>query len=252
MYRGYFALYRKIQDHPFYKEKRVFSKYEAWIDLLMDARHKKKPKQIVIGMRTIECGYGQSIKSLRTMGERWGWTAKKVSRFLDLLENMGQIRHENVTVTTRITILNYSKYDTTGNRCDTDMSHDGNTRETQGKHEWDTNKHDKHENHNKHENNIGETPTPKKTKPQKKFIKPTIEEIKEYCIERKNNIDPETFYDFYETSNWMRGKNKIKDWKACVRTWERNGQNKKNGGVKKNGFNEPGYYGESTPENKYF
>ena len=154
MYRGYFALYRKIKDHPFYKEKRVFSKYEAWIDLLMDARHKKKPKQIVIGMRTIECGYGQCIKSLRTMGERWGWTAKKVSRFLNLLENMGQIRHENVTVTTRITILNYSKYDMTGNICDIDMPRNGNTRETQGKHEWGTNKHDKHDKHLKNENNI--------------------------------------------------------------------------------------------------
>ena len=246
MYRGYFALYRKIQDHPFYKEKRVFSKYEAWIDLLMDARHKKKPKQIVIGMRTIECGYGQSIKSLRTMGERWGWTAKKVSRFLNLLENMGQIRHENVTVTTRITILNYSKYDAEGNRCDTDMPRDGNTRETQGKHEWDTNKHDNNENHDKHENNIGETPNPKT---QTKFIKPTIEEIKEYCIERKNNVDPETFYDFYETSNWMRGKNKIKDWKACVRTWEKNQNNKgpKNGPHKQD-FREPGYYEDSTAD----
>ena len=56
---------------------------------------------------------------------------------------------------------------------------------------------------------------------KKVFKKPTIEEIKEYCLERKNNISAEAFYDFYETNGWVQGKGKpIKDWKACVRTWE--------------------------------
>jgi len=55
---------------------------------------------------------------------------------------------------------------------------------------------------------------------RKIFKKPTIEEINEYCIERKNSINAEAFYDFYESKDWMVGKNKMKDWKACVRTWE--------------------------------
>ena len=54
----------------------------------------------------------------------------------------------------------------------------------------------------------------------KKFVKPTINEIQEYCIERNNGINAEAFYDFYESKNWYVGKNKMKDWKACVRTWE--------------------------------
>ena len=53
------------------------------------------------------------------------------------------------------------------------------------------------------------------------FKKPTIEEIKEYCKERNNGIDAEAFYDFYESKDWYVGKNKMKDWKACVRTWEK-------------------------------
>lgn len=57
---------------------------------------------------------------------------------------------------------------------------------------------------------------------KEKKNKPTIEEIKEYCLERHNNINAETFYDFYESKNWMIGKNKMKDWKAAIRTWERN------------------------------
>ena len=55
----------------------------------------------------------------------------------------------------------------------------------------------------------------------RKFKKPTIEEIKDYCIERNNGINAEAFYDFYESKDWYVGKNKMKDWKACVRTWEK-------------------------------
>jgi len=59
------------------------------------------------------------------------------------------------------------------------------------------------------------------------FLKPKIFDIKGYCIERKNNVDFETFYDFYESKDWLIGKNKMKDWKACVRTWEKRNNNTK-------------------------
>lgn len=59
-----------------------------------------------------------------------------------------------------------------------------------------------------------------------KFIPPTIEEVRDYCIERGNSIDPEAFIDFYESKGWMVGKNKMKDWKACVRTWEKHEKSK--------------------------
>lgn len=66
-----------------------------------------------------------------------------------------------------------------------------------------------------------------KNKPKSKnFVKPTVEEVKQYCDERKNNIDAESFIDHYEANGWMRGKTKVKDWRACVRTWERNNKNK--------------------------
>lgn len=55
---------------------------------------------------------------------------------------------------------------------------------------------------------------------QTNFKKPTLNEIEEYCKERNNNVLPNKFYDFYESKGWMIGKNKMKDWKAAVRTWE--------------------------------
>ena len=76
---------------------------------------------------------------------------------------------------------------------------------------------------------------------KKRFKKPTVEEIKEYCIERSNGIDAQQFYDFYEAKNWYIGKNKMKDWKAAVRTWERNRQS--------NNYNNPGRTG--VVKNKY-
>ena len=48
-----------------------------------------------------------------------------------------------------------------------------------------------------------------------------MDEVKEYCRERNNGIDPEAFVNFYSSKGWMIGKNKMKDWHAAVRTWER-------------------------------
>lgn len=61
----------------------------------------------------------------------------------------------------------------------------------------------------------------KEKKKKKNFVPPTVEEVKEYCDERKNKVDPEMFIDFYESKGWMVGSNKMKDWKAAVRTWEK-------------------------------
>lgn len=53
-----------------------------------------------------------------------------------------------------------------------------------------------------------------------RFTPPTVEDVAAYCRERGNNVDPQSFVDHYEANGWMRGKTKIKDWRACVRTWE--------------------------------
>jgi len=55
----------------------------------------------------------------------------------------------------------------------------------------------------------------------KYFKKPTILEVEKYCKERNNNIDAEAFISFYESKGWMIGKNKMKDWKQAVITWEK-------------------------------
>lgn len=57
---------------------------------------------------------------------------------------------------------------------------------------------------------------------RKRFLPPTVEEVRAYCRERGNNVDPQRFVDYYSSNGWMVGKNRMKDWKAAVRTWEQN------------------------------
>lgn len=68
--------------------------------------------------------------------------------------------------------------------------------------------------------------TPSKGAGRQRFTKPTVEEVALYCQERMNGIDAQEFIDFYESKGWMIGKSPMKDWKACVRTWERSRKNK--------------------------
>lgn len=53
-----------------------------------------------------------------------------------------------------------------------------------------------------------------------RFVKPSVEDVAAYCIERKNQVNAQAFIDHYEANGWKRGKNSVVDWKACVRTWE--------------------------------
>jgi hypothetical protein len=76
-----------------------------------------------------------------------------------------------------------------------------------------------------------EVDKPKSTKQSNAFVKPTLEEVREYIVEGKRGIDPQAFIDHYDANGWVQGKGgkPVKDWKACVRTWQnmRKGEEKK-------------------------
>lgn len=60
-----------------------------------------------------------------------------------------------------------------------------------------------------------------KSKVKRTFVPPTIEDVSNYCKERNNSVDPNRFVDYYTSNGWMVGRNKMKDWKAAVRNWEK-------------------------------
>ena len=74
---------------------------------------------------------------------------------------------------------------------------------------------------------------------RKVFTPPTVEEVKAYCAERNNGINAEDFVDFYTSKAWFVGKNKMVDWKAAVRTWERN---RNNAGTQSRSYSGSGFY----------
>lgn len=64
-------------------------------------------------------------------------------------------------------------------------------------------------------------PNPKEGVRAARFTPPSVDEVRDYCRERGNSVDAERFVDFYAAKGWMVGKNRMKDWKAAVRTWEK-------------------------------
>lgn len=86
------------------------------------------------------------------------------------------------------------------------------------------------------ENNTGFNNTSNNTdeyrEKRTRFVPPSVEDVKTYCLERNNGIDPQSFIDYYEARGWMVGKSKMKDWRAAVRNWE----NRRKADTPKTGF----------------
>lgn len=204
---GWIKLYRDITDHWIWEDK-PFDKRSAWIDLILMANH--KDNKFVFGNELTEVKRGSFITSVRKLCDKWGWSNTKVTSFLQVLKNDNMIDYLSDTKKTVVTIVNYGLYQDINDTETTQKRHENDTETTQ-KH---TNKNDKNVKNDKNEKDIADKPQ------TQKFTPPTLEEIKDYCIERNNNVDAERFINFYQAKGWMVGKNKMKDWKASVRTWE--------------------------------
>jgi len=108
MHRGYIKLYRKIRETSIWQEKTVFTKREAWIDMLLSARY--EDGTVVLGMEAFEVKAGQMIKSQRTWANDWRWSESKVRNFFKLLRETKQITTKNLGNTTQVTICNWELY----------------------------------------------------------------------------------------------------------------------------------------------
>ncbi len=153
----YIPISRRIFEHPFWCEDRVFSRFEAWLDIVQSARF-EDTKQL-IGNRFIEVKRGQVLVSLRFLSGRWQWSTKKVNSFLDLLIQDKMIIKETPKETgqTVITICNYDKYNFISQELETEKKQQGNTKETLREQQGNKINKDNKENKLK-EDNIPPTP----------------------------------------------------------------------------------------------
>lgn len=196
---GWAATYRSIRNNWVWEDK-PFSKGQAWMDLILIANHEDVVK--FVKGRPHKFEKGTVSRSQRKLAEDWGWSRTKVIRFLHDLEATGMIEKKTTNYTV-IKLVNWDKFQnvqtkkkTTKNT--TDKTTDDTTGDTLNNNELTMNNNIKRGN----------------------FVPPSPEEVAAYCTERKNGIDPESFIAFYQSKGWMIGKNKMKDWKAAVRTWE--------------------------------
>jgi len=150
-----------MQDNFLWKENRVFSKAEAWIDLIMEAQYKKTPKEVLIGNIIFTQNYGESLKSLGTWSKRWNWTKNKTWRFLHMLQDCNMVCIKNEIKTERITIVNYGIYADEQNANRTDLERIQNGLRT----DLESNKKDKKEKNNKNVKKEVPSPDPIKKKP---------------------------------------------------------------------------------------
>lgn len=197
---GWIKLHRSIKDHWLYTEDRVFSKFEAWNDILLSVNF-ADAKQVIKG-KIYNIKRGESTMSLDTWAKRWNWDKSKVRRFLTLLQSDGMILVNSDNITTHLSVCNYASYQDERNANETQVKRKRNADEIQT------------------------TPIKEEREQQEqqegKFIKPTIQEIKNYILEIGMNDVSEKWFDYYESNGWLVGKNKMKNWKAAVRTWKNN------------------------------
>jgi len=138
---GYLPLSRSVFKHDLWIEKREFSKFEAWVDLLQMASFDQEEKTKLVGLNILKWGRGQLPASVRFLQDRWQWkSTKRVFNFLQLLINEKMIIVKKETGQNIITICKYDNYNSiskTGKR-------QGNAKETAGKREGnETNKENK-------------------------------------------------------------------------------------------------------------
>ena len=201
---GWIKLHRKLSEKAFYTKDSEM--VHLWIQLLFRANHTDREESL--GGKPIICKPGQFTTGRKQLSQDTGISESKIERLLFKFENIEQQIEQRKTTSNRlISILDWNEYQNTEQQTEQQLNNDRTT----GEQQLNTLKEDKEL---KNENKL------------KKFIKPEISEISDYCIERNNGIDANYFFDYYESNGWMVGRTKMKDWKSTIRNWERNNLNR--------------------------
>lgn len=197
---GWIKLYRKMIDWDWWTDSYVV---HVFVYLLLMANHKARK----FGNRTIK--QGQFLTSIRAISRDLNLNERTVMRALKTLYESNTISvvsdRQNGTL---ITICKYNEYQSIEQNAvvlDTTPNTTPNTTRDTTR---DTTKQELKNDKNVKNNSIC------------RFTPPTLEQVVEYCKERKNNVDAQRWFNYYTANGWKVGKNSMKDWRAAVRTWE--------------------------------
>lgn len=107
---SFIPISRTIFQHPFWNEKRIFSKFEAWLDLIASARFEESEATELISGKMVRWTRGQFPASLRYLGIRWNWSKTKVNNFIRMLESEKMVKRQDAGGDTVLTLINYDVY----------------------------------------------------------------------------------------------------------------------------------------------
>lgn len=205
---GWICLHRGIQSHWIYADA---NKLKAWLDLLLTANI--EDKKFMIKSQMITCKRGQLAVSQKTLEQRWKWSRNQVRHFLELLENDGMITIESNHLTSIITICNYREFQ--------DLQPAKGTTEGTSKGTTEGTAEGKQLNNItiKQVNNSLDIGAEAPKISRHKFVRPTLEEIKQYCREENLTMNAEKFFYHFEANGWKSGNSKIQNWKMACKKW---------------------------------
>lgn len=203
MGKRYIKLYEQITSWEWFHHPNTLS---LFIYLLLKANY----CDLEYHGRTIH--RGQLVTSLPKLSTGVGLTIQQTRTALLHLKSTGEITDESTNQDRIITVVNYDRYQT---------STDGSTGNQQAINRQLNRQSTDDLTPSKEYIERVERERKDKNKTPTVFRPPTLDEVTEYCRERGNRVDPEKWFDFYASKGWMIGKNKMKDWKAAVRTWEK-------------------------------
>lgn len=210
---GWIKLHRELLEKPIWALSTPEQKV-ILITLLLMVNHEGRKWEF--GGKIFNVEPGQVVTSLETIVGKAGngISTRNVRTALKRFENHGFLTNQSTNRNRLITICNWESYQLEDYTADKLSDKQTTSRRQADDKQVTTNKNDKNVKNDK-KSSVKEKST--------RFIPPTVEEIEEYCSKRENNINANQFFDFYEAKGWMVGRNKMKDWKAAVRTWERRG-----------------------------
>jgi len=210
---GYIKLFRQLTEWEWYKNQNT---KDLFIHCLLKANYEEKVWQ----GRVIEVG--SFVTSIEKLSVELGLTAKKTRLALNNLKRTNEITTTATNKNTTIYVQNWANYQSSLNEKDKQKANEQtNKGQTKGKQRATTKELKELEEIKELKESIFTDIKESVFVNKNVFLKPTIEDVKSYCDERKNTVDPEAFWNFYESKGWKVGNQPMKKWQSAIITWEK-------------------------------